>query len=116
MQITLEWQGREYVIPAEKAFQIGEQVEDIIAITDLPDLAARPNFHKIARVYGTMLRFAGARVTDEEIWKLFMSELKAGNAEGKQNVAGQAVTMLTVMLMDGAFDAGGEQGKKETAS
>ena len=65
---------------------------------------------------GAEIGFAGARVTDEEIWKLFMSELKAGNAEGKQNVAGQAVTMLTVMLMDGAFDAGGEQGKKETAS
>jgi len=69
MQITLEWQGREYVIPEDKAFQIGEQVEDIIPITDLPDLAMRPNFHKIARVYGTMLRFAGAKVTDQEIWK-----------------------------------------------
>jgi hypothetical protein len=113
MQITLEWQGREYVIPEDKAFQIGEQVEDIIPITDLPDLAMRPNFHKIARVYGTMLRFAGAKVTDQEIWKHFMAEMRAGKANGS---AGQAITMLTVMLMDGAFDAGGEEGKKETAS
>jgi len=42
-----------------------------------------------------------------------MAEMRAGKANGS---AGQAITMLTVMLMDGAFDAGGEEGKKETAS
>jgi hypothetical protein len=115
MQIEMEWKGRQYVVPENRAFELGEMVEDIITLAELPEFAARPKFRKIARVYGAMLRFAGAKCTDEEVHSAIMAEIKTGSE--RQELATRAITMLVDVLMDGAPTNGGaETGKKESAS
>jgi len=115
MQIELSWKGRDYVVPEDRAFELGEQVEDIITLAELPELAQRPKFRKIARVYGTMLRFAGARCTDAEVHSAIMDEIKSGS--DKQELATKAIAMLVAILMDGApAGNGADEGKKGTAS
>jgi hypothetical protein len=117
--IALEWAGKQYTILETEAFAVGELVEDIITLGELPELARRPKFHKIARVYGEMLRFAGAKVTDQEVHSAMMSQVKAagGGDMGAQMIAGAAIEALVAILMDGApQDEGENEGKKTDAS
>lgn len=115
MQIEMTWKGRDYVVPEDRAFELGEQVEDIVTLVDLADLAARPKFRKIARVYGTMLRFAGAKCTDAEVHSAIMAEIKSGS--DKQELATKAIAMMVAILMDGAPAGDGSgDGKKGSAS
>jgi hypothetical protein len=117
--IALEWAGKKFTILESEAFAVGELVEDIITLGELPDLAKRPKFHKIARVYGEMLRFAGAKVTDQEIHSAMMAQVKAagGGDDGAQIIAGAAISALVEILMDGApQDDEGDTEKKSAAS
>lgn len=115
MQVELEWKGRQFVVPEDRAFELGEVVEDIITLAELPDLATRPKFRKIARIYGAMLRFAGAKCTDAEVHSEIMAEIKSGSE--KQELVTRAISTLVAILMDGAPEGdGAEEGKKETAS
>lgn len=114
-QISLEWSGKSFTILESEAFAVGELVEDIITLGELPDLARRPKFHKIARVYGEMLRFAGAKVTNEEVLSAMMNQVKAagGGADGEQMIAGAAISALVEILMDGAPQDGDDTSEKK---
>ncbi len=115
--IEVEWGGEEYVIPENEAFEVGEAIEDVIALSDLPDLAKRPRFRKIARVYGIILRHAGASVTDAQIHGQMMDQLKSGDADAENMLALQAMAQITEVLMDGAPEVeDAESGKKGGAS
>ncbi len=65
--ISMTWRGEAFTIPAHKAFQIGEQVEEIATLAQMATWQSNPQFYKIARCYGAMLRFAGATASDEDI-------------------------------------------------
>lgn len=109
--IAFEYGGREYRIPATRAFAVGEQVEDIATIAEVASWAKKPRFHKIARCYGAMLRFAGASVSDEEIHRDILSGALAGNTE-KLALAGQAINALLLILLG---DAAPTESVDETA-
>lgn len=85
--IRMNWQGKAYVIPAHRAFELGAQVEDIVTLGEIGTWGARVPFFKVARAYGTMLRFAGAKVTDGEVHAEIMANLEAA---GKARLAGDA--------------------------
>jgi len=117
--VVLEWNGVEYRVSGDRAFDLGEQIEDIAPLSELDDLRRGPKFHKIARIYATMLRFAGAPVKDHEVWSQMMAQTKAltpgGDASGL--IAAHAINAFMEILMDGApVSSGGEPAKKESAS
>lgn len=116
--IKLEWAGKSYTIPEKDAFAVGELVEDVITLGEIPEMAKRPKFHKIARAYGEMLRFAGCKVQDQEIHSAMMAQVKAagGGDEGAQIIATSAISALVEILMDGAPQEGDGEAKKGTAS
>lgn len=68
--VVFEWAGKEYRIPANRVLGAIARVEDIITMPDLGDRAKRgtPPLSKVAQAYGAVLRYAGARVTDEEVY------------------------------------------------
>lgn len=98
--ITLEWKGDKFVIPDTEVFQVGEQIEEIVTLSDLHGMAENPRFRKLARCYAVMLRHAGARVSDQDVHSYMMDGLK-GDQE-KSVMALNAITVLTEILMDGA--------------
>jgi hypothetical protein len=98
--LKIEWAGKEYTILASEAFEVADLVEDVITISEIPELAAKPKLTTIAKVYGIMLRFAGAEVTNEEIRLAILSQMKSGQAE--KAIADQAITALLEILFDGA--------------
>jgi hypothetical protein len=116
--IALEWKGKTYRISEAEAFEVGELVEDIICLAEIPEMAKRPKFFKIARVYGEMLRFAGAKVTNDEVFSAMMDQVKAagGGEEQKVAIAFSALAALVDILMDGAPSDEGDDGKKVNAS
>jgi hypothetical protein len=116
-EITLSWAGKEYVIPASKGFQIGEQIEEIVTLAEVvTSWQQRPRMFKLARCYAAMLRFAGCRaVTDAQVFQTIMGE--DGDAQAASERAAQAMNSLIEVLMGGAPTAAeGEAPGKTSAS
>lgn len=124
--IRMNWRGEAYVIPAHRAFELGAEVEQIVTLGEIGNWGNKVPFYKVARAYGTMLRFAGAKVTDAEVHSEIMGNLEAA---GKARVAGDpdpkeiagmvAVQALVACLMGGAppsEDPDAEAPGKTTAS
>jgi hypothetical protein len=102
-EISFLYKGAEYSIPATKAFQIGEQVEEIITLAEIAAWAERPRMYKLARCYALMLRFAGCRnVTEAQVFEYIMGG--DGDADGAAANAGAAITALVSVLLGGAPD------------
>lgn len=118
--IVLTWRGAEYVIPASRAFEIGERIERIVTIGEIGSWGERVPFYTVARCYGEMLTFAGAKVTKEDVLSDMMSGLSSGAAgDGEGLPAVRAVMVLIACLMGGApagDGAGGDGPAKMSAS
>ena len=65
--VTLAWGKDTYEIPAELVMGLIERIEDHVTFGDLADNKVK--FGKIAAAYGTALRYAGCRVTNEEVYR-----------------------------------------------
>lgn len=107
--IRMNWRGAAYVIPAHRAFEIGAEVEDIVTLGEIGTWGNRVPFFKVAKCYGAMLRFAGAKVTDAEVHGDIMASLGiAGKARvdgdpDPAEIAGMAaIQALVACLMGGA--------------
>lgn len=124
--IRMKWRGEDYVIPAHRSFEIGAEVEGIVTLGEIGTWGNRVPFFKVAKCYGAMLRFAGAKVSDAEIHAEIMANLEAA---GKARVAGDAdpaelagivaMNALVACLMGGApvqADAEADAPGKITAS
>lgn len=100
--IRLTFKGADYVIPDSRAFEIGMTLEDIVTLSQMSKLIADPKFYTIARCYGTMLRFAGCKVSDREVLTEMMDKVKSGKpGEGRMSAI-EALGMIAAVLMDGA--------------
>jgi len=68
--IRLNWQGTDYVIPANKVMGAIARIEDIITLTEIYEASQRRSvkFSRVASAYASVLRYAGAKVTDEEVY------------------------------------------------
>lgn len=113
--LTIKWAGKDYTILASEAFEVADQIEDVITISEIPALAARPKLTTIAKVYGIMLRHAGAKVRDDEIRSAILAEMKSGQTENI--IADGALVALMEILFDGAVDNGdGDDEPKKTSA
>lgn len=121
--IVMTFRGAEYRIPEDRAFAVGEEIEDIVTLPELIAFGTAPKFHKVARCYGVMLRHAGATVSDREVYAEMMGQIasvgaagKAGAEAAKAVMATQAVAALIAVLMDGVPTGGDAAPGKATAS
>lgn len=117
--IVLKWKGAEVRIPESRAFEAGAALEEVVTLTELQSFGVAPKFFTIARAMGTLLRFGGVKVSDQEVKreidKSIMRAASEGYAENDvQDIfAAQAVQQLVAVLFDGAPDdgEGGEPGE-----
>lgn len=121
--ITLSFKGETFTIPEAKAFEAGAAVEEVVTLSEMAQWGAAPKFFKLARAFGALLRFAGARVSDTEVKaEIDASILRAvetGTDEGAANemFAVSAMAQLQAVLFTGApDDAGGKPPGKTSAS
>lgn len=106
--IVLSFRGETYRVPDHRAFELGELVEDVVTLGQIPDLLANPKFFRIARCYGVMLRFAGCKVSDREVHEEMMAKLKSGEPGAGRMAAIEGLMAIGSVLMDGAPPSDGE--------
>ena len=107
--IVLTFRGQDYRVPDDKAFALGEVVEEIVTIAEIPALLKNPKFYTIARCYGAMLRFAGCKVSDRDVHRDMMARLKSADPGAGKIAAVEALMTIASVLMDGApLDEAGE--------
>lgn len=99
--VTLSWQGKDYIVPANKQMMLIAKIEDALA-GDSGQQAFTILFRKggvphsrLAMAYGAALRYAGAGVTDEEIYLSIHQDIAD---ESRQQVAAK-FSMMTMGLL-----------------
>ena len=65
-EVKITWKGEDYVVPPERVMRLIATIEDVVTIEEL--MTPRLKRGKIAEAYGAALRFAGAKVHDEEVY------------------------------------------------
>lgn len=106
--VTLKWNGDEYIVPANQVMGLIAQIEDAITLPELLGKKGAP-LGRVAMGYGAALRYAGARVTDEQVYQ--------GMFGGDSSTTIQAaVTGLLSMMIppDGVAEKGGKKQTQES--
>lgn len=67
--IHLEWADRKYTIKRDRVLGAIARVEDVLTLSELSRFHQRGTapMAKIAMAYGAVLRYAGAKVSDDEV-------------------------------------------------
>lgn len=95
-EVRIAWKGREYTIPPDQVMRCIAKVEDIVTLAELQQFSQRQTlpYGKMAMAYGVILRHAGARVSDAEIYN---EMFKVG--EDARSVAVEAVQNLLLLMI-----------------
>lgn len=65
--VELTWKGDVYAIPPSRVLRAIAVVEDVITLQQL-SMGPRVPLAKLAMAYAALLRFAGGKVTDDEMY------------------------------------------------
>ena len=122
--IVLEWDGQEYRVPANRQMELILRVEAGLTKGDPGQQAysvlTRENGPPIARMaaaYGDALRYAGAPVSDMDVFNKIMAGIRVGDG----SVSAIILTCLNIMGVIGSDEempgvAGGAEEKKPQAA
>lgn len=93
--LKFEWEGQKYTV--EPTMELTAKVEDVIVLTELLSAMERnkPPFAKLAMAFGILLRAAGAKVADRDVYSAMFN---SGEGEAAQ-AATSAVNALLVLMM-----------------
>jgi hypothetical protein len=102
--ITLTWNDRKFFIPREKVMRARQVIENEYSLKELATHMQQGNPHlvRLSVAYGSLLRFAGAHVDDEDVYDGMF-------AEGKELGAIAADMLLQILVPESMRKAGGEE-------
>jgi hypothetical protein len=89
-EVSLRWGGEEYKIEPTKVMGAIARVEEVITLKELGEYAQKGDapMAKLAMAFASVLRYAGARVSDDEVY--------AGMFGGESQTS--ALASITVLL------------------
>lgn len=93
-KIDLKWKGQTYAVEPHRVLRLIARVEEVVTVDELVKYANRGTapMAKLSMAYGAALRYAGVKVTDEEI---FESVFTGNNSEA----VGVAITGLLSLMI-----------------
>lgn len=101
--VTLGWKGETYTIPANRQMGLVARIEDALsgdtgrqAISILMQKEGPP-YSRLAAAFGAALRYAGANVTDEEIYVSIMEDFSKSQALVVAKLQAVIVALLMVI-------------------
>jgi hypothetical protein len=100
-KVILSWEGRDYVIPADKVTEAIAIVEEIIGLPELSVALStgRPPMMRIARAYASMLTYAGANgVNEAGVYAGMFSE-----GDMKTRIHAAVMGLMQIMIPPGAL-------------
>lgn len=102
-EVKISWGGETYTIPAKDQMKLVLQLEEAlsggtgkqaIGVLLSPE---GPPYGILASAFGTMLRFAGAPVSDEEIYLSIVSDMAESKADVVTKTQAAIVAVLSVI-------------------
>lgn len=112
--ITLTYDGEDYRIPASRVMGAIARVEEHVTLTELATWGsdrAKIRVTKLAAAYGSLLRYAGADITDETAYAYLFAD-----AAGLSGVVTVAQTLMIMMVPPSALAAKPVAAKKKPTS
>jgi hypothetical protein len=115
--VTFTWKGEEYRVEAREVLPLIARVEEVITLGELADASStgKVPIAKLSKAFAVALRYAGAKVTDEEMY--------AGMFAGGNMVAVRMAIMALLGMMippeylqDRSSDSGKKKGAKVPAA
>jgi len=101
--VTLGWRGGEFIVPANKMLMLVCKIEDALAgdsgeqaLTVLMRRQGPPQA-RLAQAYGAALRYAGAVVSDDDVYLSLQSELSTGSAEGIAAIQSAVINLIAIV-------------------
>jgi hypothetical protein len=93
--IELDWGGKVFTIRGQRVMGAISRIEDVITMPELQAYSLKGTYPlaKLCAAYASMLRYAGARVSDEEVYALCF----AGEREQEAVVMG-VMNLMKMML------------------
>jgi hypothetical protein len=118
--IRLIFKGAEYVIPDSRAFAAVDLVEEHITLGQMGRQQKDPQFGKISKAYGALLRFAGCKISDRAVYSEMMRAVNSGEPGAGYIIAMNHLATLALIVMEGAplassDDQGGAAEKTEAS-
>ena len=122
--VTISWAGTDYTVPAKEQLGLVALVEDAIcapgeASATLALLrAGGPSHVRLARAYGAALRYAGAKVTDDEVYLSIQGDFAEERADVATRLNMAILGLLSIVSPPVALKitAPDEPKKKQPAS
>jgi hypothetical protein len=93
--VGLGWDGADYTIPPNRVLGAIAEIEQVITLSEIAAYHQRGTapMAKLAQAFGTALRYAGAKVDDDEV---YAGMIRGGDS---QSVAIASVTTLLQMML-----------------
>lgn len=112
--VELDWAGQTYLIPANCILGAIAIIEEYFTFQDLANVVETKNLSltKLARTYGDILRYAGATVTNDEVY----AGMFAGDMSNKILTAVNTLLMMMIPPSVMAAASGDRQPGNLTAS
>ena len=114
-RVVLTWNGQEFEIPSDRVMGAIATIENIITLKEVGEYAMKGDapIAKLSIAYASVLRYAGCRVKDEEV---YATMFKTGN---DTSVLGCINALLAMMIppsreQDPKKESALEQSKGET--
>jgi hypothetical protein len=96
-EITLSWNGKNYVIPPDDVLRCIAKIESVCTLGELAShqLRGQLPLAKISMAFAVALRHAGAKVTDDEVYGALFQD----SGQEMQRMASQAIFTLQAMMI-----------------
>lgn len=100
--VTLGWAGEEYRVPAERQMMLVATIEDTLlgdqgGSAALMLLQGGVKMNRLARAYAAALRYAGATVTDDEVYLAMQTDLAESGADREIELRGAVLALLDIV-------------------
>ncbi len=92
--VTLTWNGAEHTVAPDRIMGLIARIEEAVLLSEIHAAAQRGGLPlaKIAMAYGAALRYAGARVEDDEVYATFFA------GSGGEKIPAAVVALATMMV------------------
>ena len=109
--IEFRWKGTSYTLRADKVLRAIASIEEVITLHELSTYQNRGTIPagKISMAYGTLLRMAGARVKDEEVYSSIIQDASS------DQMLETTMLLMRMMLPPDSLTNGAEGEGKATA-
>ena len=112
--VTLVWKGDEYRVEAREVLPLIAKIEEIITLGELIDesQSGKIRLARLAKAYGEALRYAGAKLTDEDVYEgMFACHDRSVIVRSIQTLTAIMFAMIPPSHLQG--DAPSAEGKKK---